>query len=440
MFLPDSVKKCIERLESAGYRGYVVGGCVRDALLGLSPKDYDLCTDALPEKIGEIFSDCTQNRSGEKHGTVGVSFLGDYLEITTFRTEGGYADGRHPDWVRFVPSIEQDLSRRDFTVNAMAYHPETGYVDPFGGREDLKNRVLRTVNDPKERFREDALRILRGVRFGVTYRLTPQESTRKAMSELAHTMDKLARERVFAELCKLLPAVTAADLLEYEDILTQVIPELKPLVGFDQRSPHHKYDIYTHTAYVVQAVSADLALRWAALLHDTGKPASFYLDETGRGHFPGHAKAGAMIAEQVLTRLKAPTALRRQVVLLVEKHMVPFSEEKYLLRRRLGKYGEQCVGQLLQLQEADYCSKGVTGEPANFSRIREVLEEIAREDACLTVQDLKVTGTDLLEAGFAPGPELGRCLKELLELVQSDRLPNEKEALLEHIRRSGKEE
>lgn len=439
MFLPESVKKCIERLESAGYRGYVVGGCVRDAFLGLTPKDYDLCTDALPEKIGEIFSDCTQNRSGEKHGTVGVSFQGDYLEITTFRTEGGYADGRHPDWVRFVPGIEEDLSRRDFTVNAMAYHPETGYVDPFGGREDLKNRVLRTVNDPEARFREDALRILRGVRFAVTYRLTPLKSTRKAMSELAHTMDKLARERVFAELCKLLPAVTAEDLLEYRDILTQVIPELESLAGFDQHSPHHKYDIYTHTAHVVQAVPADLTLRWAALLHDTGKPASFYLDDTGRGHFPGHAEAGAAVAEQVLTRLKAPTALRRQVVFLVEKHMTPFTEEKYLLRRRLGKYGQEGVNQLLQLQEADYGSKGVTGDTVDFSRIREVLEEIAREDACLRIKDLQVTGNDLLDAGFAPGPELGRCLKELLELVQSDRLPNEKGALLEYVRRRGKE-
>ncbi len=439
MFLPEPVRKCIERLESAGCRGFVVGGCVRDALLGLTPRDYDLCTDAAPAKIAELFADCTQNRSGEKHGTVGVSFMGAYLEITTFRTEGGYGDGRHPDWVHFVPTVEEDLSRRDFTVNAIAYHSETGYIDPFGGRQDLENKCLRTVNDPDTRFREDALRILRGVRFAVTYRLAPEENTRKAMSRLAPMMEKLARERVFAELCKLLPAVTAGDLQEYRDILTQVIPELGALAGFRQHSIHHKYDVYTHTAYVVEAVPPELSLRWAALLHDVGKPDCFYLDETGSGHFPDHARVGAQLAENILLRLKAPTALRRQVVFLIERHMLPLGQEKYLLRRRLGKYGKENVLRLLKLQEADFCSKGVSGQTQDFEKIRQLLEQIDREDACLTLQDLKVTGRDLLKEGFAPGPELGRCLEDMLRLVQSDTLPNEREALLEYIRKGKKE-
>lgn len=432
MFLPKPVLSCIHKLNAAGFEAYAVGGCVRDSLFGRTPHDYDLCTNAAPPQIRAIFADHDLVRAGEKHGTIGVIIDKEVLEITTFRTEGGYRDSRHPDWVRFVNTVEEDLARRDFTVNAMAYCPQRGYIDPWGGQADLQNRVLRAVGDPVERFTEDALRILRGVRFAARFHLTPEPATEQAMALLAPTLEKIAKERVFDELCKLLPAVNARDLLRFRAVLGQVIPELIPSFDFHQHSPHHVYDVFTHTAHVVEAAPKDLALRWAALLHDTGKPQAFYLDKSGRGHFPDHAKYSARIAENVLSRLKAPTALRERVVLLIRQHMTPLVPDPRLLRRRLSQYGEEAVRQMLRLQHADFGSKG-TGTPqeeAEFEQIEACLEALLAEDACLQIKDLAVNGKDLMALGFPAGPKLGECLRKLLDQVLDETLPNEKAALL----------
>ena len=431
MFLPDAILRCITALESAGYAAYVVGGCVRDACLGRVPHDYDMCTSALPEQTEEVFRDCRLVLAGKKHGTVGVVTEDGVVEITTFRAEGEYRDNRHPDWVEFVPRIEQDLARRDFTVNAMAYSPTRGYADPFGGREDLKRGILRAVGDPEQRFREDSLRILRGVRFAVRYGLSVEEKTLQAMFCQASLMDNLARERVFEELCGLLPLVKTEDLIRFAPILAEVIPELAPMIGFDQRSPHHAYDLYTHVAHVVAGVPEDLVLRWAALLHDIGKVPTFTQDETGRGHFYGHAGVGSKMADAVLRRLKAPTDLRERAVFLIEKHMTKLEPEKKVLRRWLSRLGEESIGQLLLLQEADMGSKG-TGKPegmAQFSHIRSILEQIIAENACLSLKDLAVNGHDLMALGFT-GKAIGQTLQLLLEQVMDEKLPNEKEALL----------
>lgn len=430
MFLPKPVLFCMHTLEQAGFDAYAVGGCVRDSLLGLTPHDYDLCTNALPAQTAALFAGHTLVRSGEKHGTIGVVVDGEVMEITTFRTEGGYQDSRHPDWVRFVSSIEEDLSRRDFTVNAMAFHPTCGYIDPFGGQADLQNKILRTVGNPQARFSEDALRILRGVRFGVRFDLTADDATLQAMKELASLMDNLARERVFEELCKLLPLIKARDLLTYADILTRVVPPLAPCVGFLQHNPHHKYDVYTHTAKVVESVSGDLAIRWAALLHDCGKPDTFFLDENGRGHFHGHAKVSAEKADRLLSDLKAPTALRERAVFLIAHHMTELLPDKKLLRKRLGKYGVEETFQLLALQEADFGGKGTDEEDNSFSEVRRLLEALLAEDACLTVQNLQVDGRDLLAMGFPAGKLLGDCLAYLLEQVQDEQISNDRDALL----------
>ena len=432
MQLPQSIFYCIAALEGASFPTYAVGGCVRDWLLGLPPQDFDLCTAALPEQIQAVFSDHGLVLSGLKHGTVGVIFPDGVVEITTFRTEGGYADGRHPDWVKFVPDIAQDLARRDFTVNAMAWSPTRGFADPFGGRQDLKNRILRAVGEPEQRFREDSLRILRGVRFSVKYGLEPEESTLRAMESLSDLMDGLARERVFDELCKLLPHVTAADLCRWAPVITQPIPELRSAIDFDQHSPHHAYDLYTHIAHVTEAVPGDLTLRWAALLHDVGKVPTFTRDENGRGHFYGHARESARLAEEILRRLKAPTALRERVVSLAELHMTRLEPDRKLLRRRLSRLGQETVEQLLELQKADMGSKGTGNalEMAQFDEIRELLDEIYAENACLTVKDLAIDGRDLMALGFAPGKALGACLQRLLEQVVDETIPNEKAALL----------
>ena len=430
MKLPQEIRNCIDRLEAAGFSAYAVGGCVRDALLGIEPHDYDLCTSASPEQLQQVFSDHKLVLAGTKHGTVGVITNGGVVEITTYRTEGSYSDARHPDWVAFVDKIEPDLARRDFTVNAMAYSPTRGFADPFGGREDLKNGILRCVGEPTARFREDALRILRGVRFAARFDLDVEAHTAQAMEELADLLDELARERVFDELCKLILLADAEDLLRFAPVIIRAIPELRPAVGFCQFSPHHAYDVYTHTAHVVEAVPKTLALRWAALLHDVGKIPTFTRDESGRGHFYGHAQQSAAMAERILRRLKAPNALREQVVLLISQHMTPLTAERKLLRRRVSRYGMDTVRQLLALQRADFSSKGVTGDCADFDEITAVLDVLEAEAACLNLKDLAVDGNDLMALGFR-GKAIGSTLNRLLELVLDEQLPNERAALLE---------
>ena len=420
MKLPSYVLECLNALEAAGYPAYAVGGCVRDACLGLQPHDYDICTAAVPQQTEAVFAGKKLVLAGEKHGTVGVVTAGGVVEITTFRTGGAYPDNPHPDWVKFVDSVESDLARRDYTVNAMAYSPARGFADPFGGRGDLESKVLRAVGDPVTRFQEDSLRILRGVRFAVKYGLTVDPATEDAMESQAQLMDNLAEERVFDELCKLLPLVSAEDLCRFAPILGAVIPDLQPMIGFDQHSPHHAYDLFTHTAHVTAGVSADLTLRWAALLHDTGKVATFTRDATGRGHFYGHAQKSAEIADGVFRRLKAPTALREQAVLLIGQHMALLTPDKKLL---------------LLLQEADMGGKGIgeAEEPDVFPEIRAVLAEIRAENACLTVKDLAVNGNDLMALGYQ-GKSIGETLNALLEGVLDETLPNERQVLLDRAK------
>ena len=441
MNLPQHIQFCIDRLENAGFAAYCVGGCVRDHLLGIAPHDYDLCTAATPEKLKEIFSDFPLVLSGEKHGTVGVVFGKEVLEITTFRTEGTYEDGRHPDWVEFVPNLEEDLARRDFTVNAMAYSPTRGFADPFGGQEDLKNGILRAVGEPELRFTEDALRIARGVRFAVRFHLTPEKETEEAMLRLAPRLKKIAAERVFDELCKLLPLMKEGDLLRFAPILGEIIPELKPTFGYDQRNPHHAHDLYTHIAQVTAAVPPELPLRWAALLHDIGKPATSSIDEKGIAHYHGHAQVSAEMAAEVLRRLKAPTQLREQVVALIDQHMTYPIPDKKWLRRRLSRLGEDTLKQLLALQQADTGSKGTAneGDWDYFRQIHNILTEILAENACLQIRDLAVNGHDLMSLGIQ-GRAIGQTLNCLLEAVIDEQLPNEKTALLAAVNHLQSEE
>lgn len=428
MYLPPQALFCMEKLQNAGFSVYAVGGCVRDSLLSLTPHDYDLCTNATPEHLQEVFKDLPLVLSGIKHGTVGVIVDHENYEITTFRTEGGYADSRHPDWVRFVGKVEEDLARRDFTVNAMAYNPATGYVDPWGGQQDLKDQVLRTVGDPEQRFREDALRILRGVRFSIRFGLKPEKKTLQAMNDLAHTMEGLSVERIFDELSKILLIAKAEDLLLFKQVLTAVLPELTPCIGFIQHSRHHIHDVYTHTAHVVERTPKDPALRWAAVLHDIGKPPCFTMDDRGEGHFYGHASVSAQMADTVLRRLKAPTALREMVVKLIKLHMNPLQPDKKILTRLLSKHGWEAVEKLLLLQQADF---GVN--TPDYGPVEKILDELRQEDACLHIRDLAVNGQDLMALGIDPGPKLGQLLKQLLVQVQEEQLPNEKTALLKFV-------
>lgn len=427
MFLPENVQISMEKLEKSGFSCYAVGGCVRDALLGLTPHDYDLCTSATPAQTSQVFADYPQIHAGEKHGTVGIIFPNkEVYEITTFRTEGAYSDSRHPDWVAFVPDVEQDCARRDFTINAMAYSPSRGLIDPFGGQDDLKSKTLRAVGDPQRRFSEDALRILRGVRFATKFGLTVEPETKKAMVSLAPLMDKLARERVFDELCKLLPKVNAQNLVEFAPIITQVIPELAPCIGFDQKNAHHIYDVYTHIAHVVESTPPDLALRWAALLHDVGKPACFTQDSAGVGHFYGHAAESSRLASQILLRLKASNALRSEVCQLVKLHMNEIPAQKKGVTRFLSRHGAKTLENLLLLQKADGF------ESPEADTIRTLAAQIMQERGCLSLQDLAVNGHDLMALGYS-GSAIGQALKQLLEAVLEEQVENEKNELLSYL-------
>ena len=432
MTLPEQIVRCLQMLESAGYAAYLVGGCVRDDLMGILPQDFDLCTAALPEQTAAVFADIPQDLTGVRHGTVKLLMEGMEVEITTFRREGSYRDNRHPDWVEFVPDIREDLARRDFTVNAIAYSPSRGYVDPFGGRADLQSGILRCVGEPERRFREDALRILRGMRFAARFGFLPEPATQDAMIGLAPLTDALARERVYQELSGFLLKADVPNLLRFAPILAQVIPELSPTLGFLQHSPHHAYDVFTHTAHVTAAVAPVLSLRWAALLHDIGKVPCFSQDENGRGHFKGHAQVSAQMADAVLHRLHAPTQLRETAVWLIDHHMTVLQPEEALLRRSLSRYGRERLELLLCLQEADMKGKG-TREHENsqrYPRLREILSQLDAQEGRLTLKSLKINGNDLIALGMS-GRQIGDCLNRLLEQVLSGSLENEKSALIQ---------
>ena len=433
MYIPNTVLELMDRLEDRGHECCCVGGCVRDWLMGIEPHDYDCCTAATPEEMLEIFADRQLVLAGLKHGTVGVVTEDGVVEITTYRTEGGYADARHPDWVKFVRSLREDLARRDFTVNAMAYSPRRGLSDPFGGREDLQRGLLRAVGEAQQRFREDALRILRGLRFAARFGFQIEEQTRAAMDAEIEGLNALARERVMTELTGFLLAARADDLTNAANLLCRCIPELTATVGFDQKNPHHIHDVFGHIAQVVEAVPPTPELRLAALLHDIGKPDVFTLDEQGVGHFYGHASVSADLADAILLRLKASNALREEVVFLIRHHMDHYLPEEKTARRLLSRHGLQRLERLLDLQAADLGGKGTDAPDASLrelEQLRQLLRTLASQEGALTLKTLAVSGRDLMALGFAPGPELGKTLNALLEKVLAGELPNEKAALL----------
>ena len=433
MMLPKAVLSVIERLEKAGYEAYAVGGCVRDHLLGRAAGDHDVTTSALPHEMQAVFAGERVLETGLKHGTLTV-FSDDLpIEITTYRIDGAYADHRHPDEVTFTRSLHEDLRRRDFTVNAMAYSPARGLIDPFGGQADLQAGILRCVGDPSRRFQEDALRILRLLRFASVLGFAPEEETVRAAFENRSLLSDVSAERVFSELCKLLCGQNVRQVLcRYLGVLSPLLPEAMAMQGFDQRNPHHIYDVLEHTARVVSAVPPDRVLRLAAFFHDMGKPASFFTDEDGVGHFYGHDAISADMAERVLTRLKCDTAAKKQVVTLVREHDVQIESSEKAVKRALNRLGPEMFFRLLALKRADNLAQA----PAYAARqqVYDSLEAIARDilarEDCFSKKDLALHGDDLLSAGIPAGPGLGAALDAMLEAVINGDAENEKAALL----------
>ena len=404
----------LDRLRRAGHRAVLVGGCVRDALLSLPPHDYDIATSALPEETKAACAPLRAVDTGEKHGTVTVLSGGLPVEVTTFRRESGYSDHRRPDRVEFTGDLKQDLARRDFTVNAMAWGPE-GLTDPFGGREDLQRKLIRCVGDPDARFEEDALRVLRALRLAAQLRFSVHPDTEAALRRHIPQLDLVTEERLCGEFIRLLCSPGAGDiLLRFPEAAVRLIPVLGPAVGFDQRSPHHIYDVYTHSVKTLEGVPPVPALRLAALLHDAGKPASFTLGEDGCGHFYGHAGVSAGLADGALRRLRLDRATRERAVLLIRRHHLPPEPTRRWVGRWLSRLGEQAFFDLLALERADglACAPH-PGEGEVLRETEELAREVLREKPCLTLRDLAVNGRDAAAAGFS-GPGIGTVLRQLL--------------------------
>ena len=432
MRLPEDAARALEKLESAGWESYAVGGCVRDSLLGIEPHDWDLCTAAPPEAMKKVFAGERVIETGLKHGTLTLLAPSGPLEITTFRTESGYSDCRHPDRVSFVRDIHADLARRDFTVNAMAYSPVRGLRDDFGGREDLRNGVLRCVGDPGERFREDALRILRALRFASVLGFTIEPETAAAIHRCAELLRYLAAERVLSELTKLLCGQNAGAVLrEFSDVLAVPIPELRPMFGFAQHNPHHDRDVWQHTVAVVEHIPPEPVLRWAALLHDVGKPPCFSLADDGVGHFYGHAAKSTELADAILTRLRMDTAGRTRITQLIRYHDLPIAPEPKPIRRLMHKLGVEPVRQLFALHIADTCGQSAicAGRVQTYQEAGRVLDALLAADACFSLRDLAVNGSDLLALGLR-GRAVGAALQTCLDAVMDERVANERAALL----------
>lgn len=425
--------RALDLLHKAGHEAWIVGGCVRDQILGLAPKDYDITTSALPQETKAVFQGVPVIETGIRHGTVTVVLEGESLEITTYRVDGGYTDARHPDEVTFTRSLREDAARRDFTMNAMAYAPGEGLQDFFGGQADVKAGIIRAVGDPAIRFQEDALRILRGIRFAAVLGFTLEAETERAARRYAPLLGKVSAERLSVELGKLLCGKDAGRILTtYPDILGQLIPELLPMVGFDQKNIHHCHDLLTHTAVAVDHVPPVLHLRLAMLLHDVGKPSCFSLGEDGQGHFYGHAKESVSMAGEILRRLRFPNALREKVETLIRYHDSVLEEDR--IRRWLNKLGEETFFDLLRIQRGDtaaldpaYCTRD-----QRFDCLEKLAKEVLAEAPCLQIRDLAIHGHDLMALGLR-GKAIGWGQRFLLDQILEGRVPNEKAELLWYL-------
>lgn len=427
---PSTVLSVLDRLESCGYAAYLVGGCVRDDMLGIQPKEYDICSAATPEQLRDCLKGERLLDTGLKHGTLTLLIEDQRLEITTFRSDGSYSDSRHPDSVRFSDSIEEDLKRRDFTVNAMAWSPKHGLVDPHGGAEDCAARVLRAVGDPMQRFAEDALRILRGLRFSAVLGFDIEADSYQAMLSLSPNLKRISAERIGKELNLLLVGRHARKTLSiYPRLVFAVLPELEPMLFCPQRSRYHVYGVWEHSLMVLEHTPLELPLRWAALFHDSGKPTTAMVDPDGRTHFRGHPKLSVQIAGDCLRRLRQSNRLIEEVELLVLHHddRVDFGN----LQLWLSRLGFESLRRLILLQAADLEGHAPTvrDRAEQAGGLIKQAADLIRSGACLAVKDLAIGGRRLIALGFPENALIGDTLDDLLELVLTGRAPNEPEAL-----------
>lgn len=438
MDMPKNVDTAINLLQSAGFEAYAVGGCVRDSLLGKTPNDWDITTSAKPEDMKSVFADFHCIDTGIKHGTVTVVIDGEPLEITTFRLDGEYEDNRHPKSVTFTSNLGADLGRRDFTVNAMAYSKMTGTVDLFGGQNDLKNGIIRCVGDPDRRFNEDALRILRALRFASALDFEIEEKTAQSLLKNRALLGNISEERIAKELLKLVCGKGAKRILtDFAPVLFEILPELQPMYKNSHDNPHHCYDIYEHTLIAVESIDPEPTLRFAMLLHDCGKPAVKKFDENGVAHFYGHQRISAEISAQILARLKVSNKFRDEILFLVSNHdRWELYENTEKMPRYLSKFGLDGVLNLLKVMRADVLAQS----PEYRYRLNQIADaeetakNLAAQKPCLSLSELQINGRTLMDIGIPQGRKLGAVLAQLLDEVIDGVTKNTQEALTTRAR------
>lgn len=440
--IPSTVEWILNTLNTSGYEAYVVGGCVRDAIMHIPPHDWDICTSAFPEEIMEVFKDCKIIPTGLKHGTITVVIHGTGYEITTYRKDGDYSDGRHPDNVEFTNDLHEDLKRRDFTMNAIAY-ADGEWIDPFGGRDDIEKGVIRCVGNAVDRFDEDSLRIMRALRFAAQMNFYIVFATSCAIRSICTTTTNLQRvsaERIREEFCKIVKANGWVQIARYPEVISTFIPEIYGMVGFQQNNPYHDFDVWTHTLNaLICCDSYDLITKLAVFFHDIGKPHCYQDDgNLGVRHFKGHGQVSADMTDAIMRRLKFDNNTREKVIELVKYHDATFVENKKSIRKWLNKIGKEQFYRLLNVRIADIKGQKIMYDQARVDEIGrivnltdEVIYEVLNKDSCFQLKDLKVNGRDLIEIGFVPGKHLGKVLNILLEQVMENSISNNKEVLLE---------
>ncbi len=434
LVLPYNARYIINRLQQSGYTCYAVGGCVRDSILGKEPADWDFTTSALPEEIEKVFSDCRTLNFGKQYGTIGIILDNEQYEVTTYRLDGEYSDARHPDSVSFSSSLQDDLSRRDFTVNAMAYNDTDGLVDYFNGQKDLEYGVIRCVGVATNRFAEDALRILRALRFAATLGFSIEPSTASAILSGRKMLSAIASERIREELLKLLCGKNADFVLRrYRSVFAVFIPELVGTFDFEQNTKHHNRDVYRHTVAALRNIEPDPILRTTMLFHDIGKPLSHTIDKNGVSHYRNHPILGAAMTEEILRRLAMPRLFINEVSTLIRYHDIRLKPEPVMIKKLLGELGVDTVRRLYKVQRADILAQSMYQREEklrNQDAVESLTEQIISGGECYNLKMLDINGSDLLHIGITSGEEIGKTLQALLNMVITGELSNDKPALI----------
>lgn len=434
--IPSGANEIIHSLQNNGYEAFLVGGCVRDSILGRPIHDYDITTSATPDEMMEVFKDKRIIETGLQHGTITILIDGGGYECTTYRIDGNYSDSRRPDSVTFTRSLKEDLKRRDFTINAMAYNDTVGLVDPFNGMEDIEHYKIRCVGRAEDRFSEDALRILRAIRFASQFGFVLEPDTDWNISKMYKNLKNISIERINSEFCKIAASSDfCVQMVLYNEVFSLFIPEIKDMLGFQQNNPYHMYDVWNHTVHAIEyCESDDLVTRLAVFFHDIGKPHCYQDGEDGIRHFKGHGRVSANMTDKIMKRLRFDNDTREKVVELVYYHDATFEVGKKYIKRWLNKIGEEQFRRLLNVRRADIKAQADINQETRLQKIDNIgyiLEEVLQDDECFSLKNLAVNGKDLITIGYKPGKEIGKVLNNLLDSVISGEYINEKEKLLE---------